>query len=324
MKIREVVALRDAILEGGRLDEVAPAAMHYAQGLDPEGWAEMQVELGSILRAFPPERTAVVALIAGAIVELGGAPEELPGVIYDRLAEMREARDALTAEPLPECFYLFEQAAMAALSRSPSLRRALPQRARLLASAKCYEDRYGFLGKMLAVLDDETLIVVDVPTGRAWRMRISGIADNFQLHTLLRGALAGEGPDRIAGEAPDPGALAESIDAPVTGAYTMRSRWQLANGFAFGADGKIDAANYASTWIWNEGVPEDIAVLEGARVVLIEPGQIERSWNAGRVFQGMPGRLVVESRLLDEEASALVRALVAESAEWREALNDPV
>ncbi|MEZ4405045.1 MAG: hypothetical protein R3A52_00950 [Polyangiales bacterium] len=317
MKIREVVALRDAILEGGPLDEVAPTAMHYAQGLDPQGLAEMQAELGLILRAFPPERTHVVALIAGAIVEFGGAPEDLPGVIYDRLAEMREARDPAEDEALPECFYPFEQAAMAALSRSPGLRRTLPQRARLLACEKCYEDRYGFLGKMLAVLDDEPLYVVDVPTGRAWRLRIGGVADNFQLHTLLRGALAGDGPDRIAGEAPDPAALAESIDAPVTGAYAMRSRWQLSNGFALLADGKVDSEDYQRNWIWNEGVPEDIAVLDGARVVLIEPGLIERSWNAGRVFQGMPGRLDVEARLTDAEAKALLRSLIAAGAAMR-------
>lgn len=312
MKIREVMAIRDAITEGGSVEEPVGMAFQHADGLDREGKAEVQAELGTLLRAFAPERCGQVALLAGALVEIGGAPEDFPGVVFDRLAEMLEGLDVDDEEDgLPECFYAFEQAAMAALSRSPALRRSLPQRARLRANIRRYSERYGFLGKMLAVLDDEALLVVHAPTGRAWRMRIGGIADNFQLHTLLLGALAGEGPDRIAGRAPDAQALAEAGGGPTTGSGSMTSDWQLANGFALRADGTIDSEDRDRNWIWNEGVPEDIEPVGGVRVVLIGPSTYQRGWKPVRVFDGMVGRLEVEGRLPDAEAAALVRSLVA-------------
>src|SRR5207244_8017644 len=48
-----------------------------------------------------------------------------------------------------------------------------------------------FLAKMLQVLDDEELVVLSPEPKMGFRVRIGGIGDNFQLHTLLAGAIVG-------------------------------------------------------------------------------------------------------------------------------------
>jgi len=49
-----------------------------------------------------------------------------------------------------------------------------------------------WLHGLLLVLDDEELIVLHRPTGRGYRVTMSGIGDNFQLHILLAATLTGD------------------------------------------------------------------------------------------------------------------------------------
>ena len=49
----------------------------------------------------------------------------------------------------------------------------------------------GFLTRMLQVLDDEELLVLSPEPRVGFRVRIRGIGDNFQLHTLLAGSIIG-------------------------------------------------------------------------------------------------------------------------------------
>ena len=310
--------LAAAIAEGRDPRPELGQAFDLARKLDRPGKAGVFAELDGLLREHPVEKMGSVALMAGAIVEIGGDPMDFPPAVFDRIGEM-----LATIEPrpegedpfeLPEAFYEFERAAMAALSRSVELRSTLPQKAHLRSLIRRYSERYGFLGKMLAVLDAEPLVVLHAPTGRGWRFRMGGIADNFQLHLLLMGALAGTGDDRIEGKPPSPLAVAASTDGDPGKGGSVHSSWQLANWFALRPGGVIDKDDYNRSWIWNEGVPADIVPFEGTRVVLIGPTTIQRGWNASRIFSGMRGTLVNEGRLDDASASALVgRILVAAS-----------
>ncbi len=59
--------------------------------------------------------------------------------------------------------------------------------------------------KLLQILDNEELIVLHPALRRGYRVRISGIGDNFQLHTLLADALIGDPAQGwLPGERPDP------------------------------------------------------------------------------------------------------------------------
>ena len=47
-------------------------------------------------------------------------------------------------------------------------------------------------------------------------------------------------------------------------------------------------------WIWNEGTPSDIPVVDGVRLLVLDPPPYQRGWPAGRYFPNMPGNLVME------------------------------
>jgi|GEM_PF-2644380 len=285
--------------------------------LDISGKRDVLAGLDRVLRSAGPERLADVAMLAGAIVEIGGNPHDFPGAVFDRLAGMlgEIPQDAGDELELPAHYYLFERAAMACLQRSPELRRTLPQRALLEGRIRRYSERYGFLGKMLSVLDDEPLLVLHPASDRGFRFRMSGIADNFQLHLLLLGALAGNGPGRIEGIVPAAAAVAAASDGETSSGLTAQSTWQLANWFALRPDRLIDLMtdtnDYLRSWIWNEGVPAEIARFDGQRVVLIGSSPIHRSWNVQRVFPAMHGRLVREADLPSAEARRLLDVMEA-------------
>lgn len=64
-------------------------------------------------------------------------------------------------------------------------------------------DCAGFVRQLLRVLDGEELVVLHPGLGRGYRVRISGVADNFQLDVLLAAALIGE-PEQAGCPAPAP------------------------------------------------------------------------------------------------------------------------
>jgi hypothetical protein len=76
---------------------------------------------------------------------------------------------------------------------------------------------------------------------------------------------------------------------------TPTSEWQLANWTGLLPDREIDTASCNRDWIWNEGVPADIARFEGTRTVLIGKSTMTRSWNGERVFAGMEAMLDLEA-----------------------------
>jgi hypothetical protein len=76
-------------------------------------------------------------------------------------------------------------------------------------------------------------------------MTISGIGDNFQLHTLLAATLIGD-PARglIPGTPPHPAWFAAATDGEMAPPGGIRGQFNL-----------VDATG---EWIWNEGRPADI------------------------------------------------------------------
>lgn len=136
----------------------------------------------------------------------------------------------------------------------------------------------------------DPLTVLHRPTGRGYRVVISGIGDNFQLHTLLAARLIGdEARGFLPGERPSAVEIAAATDGPdltpadgITGVFNLVDRF--------------------GDWIWNEGRPADIPRLEGERVVVLDPPPYLRSWNAGRVYPLMRPSLEVQRVLAAGEA----------------------
>ncbi|WP_280440922.1 hypothetical protein [Nocardia brasiliensis] len=141
------------------------------------------------------------------------------------------------------------------------------------------------LAHMLALLDDEPLVALHRETGTGYLLRMTGIADNFQLHTLLADVLLGD--QHLPGARPSAEAAAMCRDAegqaPTVGAFNLVAP--------------------EGDWIWNEGTPADIPVLGGTRVLVLDPPPYERHWPAGRYFPFVPADLVLERALTADEAA---------------------
>ncbi|MFJ6833505.1 hypothetical protein [Streptomyces sp. NPDC091209] len=277
--------------------------------------------LAALLGEVPPGPRARVAVLTGACVERGADPVacapavfagaldafEQAAVFCERWAAdgrgklpghegegMEEADfERIGFEPVMawQALPQFEPACVAMLN-SPRVRREVPGREGLRAAvarvADLSRDPFRCLAYALAVLDDEPLVALDRATGAGYALRASGIGDNFQLHTLLADALIGRG--LVKGEAPSAEAVARCRDragmVPTTGSFNL-----------VGADGE---------WIWNEGTPADIPVVDGVRLVVIDPPPYRRSWSAGRFFPGMTGELVFDHALAPEQSAALL------------------
>jgi hypothetical protein len=178
------------------------------------------------------------------------------------------------------------------LAQRQDVRAVLPERERLLAATAAvagHIEAAQWLHGLLLVLDDTPVTVLHRATGRAFRVRISGVGDNFQLHTLLAAHLIGAG--RLPGVPPTPAEIEAATDGDPMPAGGIGGRFNLV-----AADG---------SWIWNEGRPADIPAHGGHRVVVLDPPPYERTWNAGRVYPLMKPGLVVEGELGAGEAAEL-------------------
>lgn len=228
---------------------------------------------------------------------VGGAEDELPepdGKIIDDALLARLGDDAHEATRLALAWCSVEEwqpPALAVLCRSADVRHlhasTLLPTCRELAALERHDLKC--LTYALAVLDDEPLMVLHRPTGSGFEVRISGIGDNFQLHTLLAHVLVGGG--HVPGTAPsaesvrlatDPEPAGGRTEAVATGAFELLA-----------PDGKR---------IWNEGLPADIPVVEGYRLLVLDEPLYRRSWNADRFFPHLPGTAKLTRVLSDDEA----------------------
>lgn len=146
------------------------------------------------------------------------------------------------------------------------------------------------LVRLLAVLDDERLVVLHRPTGRGYEVTIGGVGDNFQLHTLLAAALSGPDADGLLeGVRLDPSWLAAASDGPLEPVKLIRGQFNLVDGYG--------------EWIWNEGKPADIPLLDGRRVLVLDRPPYERTWNLGRTFPMLRADVRLERTMQAEEAA---------------------
>lgn len=178
-------------------------------------------------------------------------------------------------------------------------RQGLPHRAQLTEAAAAMtdhaEDAPWLLG-LLLVLDDEQVIVVHRESGRAYSVTISGIGDNFQLHTLLAATLIGDPTSGlIRGEPPQ----AAWIAAASAGEMAPPG----------GVLGQFNLLDATGEWIWNEGRPADIPQVGGRRVIVLDPPPYQRSWNIGRAYPLMIPEIRLDRVLPVHEAASWMRCI---------------
>jgi hypothetical protein len=308
-----------------RFENALKSLAAATQQAPPDDVQDAMARLAGILATIEVGRGPDLAGLVGAMSDFGPMPKELLPVLVRRATEVLELAAQFAAAyggdedlPSPDNPRLHKKAvarlgkndaarAMTTawftcngwvqpvlyLSQRKDVRASIPERGRLLAATQAVADHVGiaqWLLGLLLVLDDETLIVLHRQTGRGYRVTISGIGDNFQLHTLLAANLIGdESRGLLPGERPTPAEIAAASDGDPTPTAHIRGNFNLVD--AYGA------------WIWNEGRPADIPELDGTRVVVLDPPPYARSWNAGRVYPLMLPTVTVEESLSAEDAA---------------------
>ena len=160
-----------------------------------------------------------------------------------------------------------------------------------------------WIALMLAVLHEAPFVAIEPSSGKAVGGHISGVSENFQLHTLLMDAF---------GRPVDPEVLAIARgDGPQQGDQEVAGAWNLYTYRAL-RDGRLPEpdASQSEEWIWNEGVPAVIPAIDGTRVILLGEPLYERTWNAVRTFPGLPARLDA-SALSERDARAWLDRIAA-------------
>jgi hypothetical protein len=162
-----------------------------------------------------------------------------------------------------------------------------------------------WIGLVLRVLHEEPFVAIEPATRAGIAGRMSGIVDNFQLHTLLMASMPGPGR-RVSASAASiaRGEGEQQSDETIVGA------WNLYVHEAF-RDGTLPSAGDPQAirhlFIWNEGTPADIPVLDGHRVILLGEPSYERVWESARTFPHLPATLDARELSDDEVSSWLER-----------------
>lgn len=290
-------------------------------------------------------RAGFVALCCGGLVERGAGPDIALGVVVSRLrgvladaaafaeaalklagpaesfgadadlAAMVDELGSQVAQDHPRLAWawaatdLFGRASIAMLGRSKTGRQAArrdPELVGGLARLAGVQPVANWLSQLLAVLDDEDLLILHPGLGRGYRVRVSGLADNLQLHTLLAGALVGDPAQGwLPGQRPSAASLAAARGEAVAGdSPVVQAVFNLVEWRALDAAGRLPAGGDNAHWIWGEGAPGDIEPFEGLRVILLGDPPNARSWPAEARFPG----LAAEFTVLEQLDTAAVRA----------------
>ncbi|WP_430785493.1 hypothetical protein [Actinoplanes sp. G11-F43] len=201
------------------------------------------------------------------------------GLSPDRAAELAGSWFALHDWRVPA----------SALLHSGGIRAGFPRRAELLTlvrGLRAHRDDLRELYDMLAVLDGETVTVLHREQRRGYRVRITGVADNFQLYTLLADTLIGDPASGLLdGENPEPDWVYAATTGPCELPVRIEARFQITDG-----DGM---------YVPLEGRPSDIPPFRGRRLLVLDRPSPGRSWDVGRRHDGTDARITVEE-ILDQ------------------------
>jgi hypothetical protein len=324
----------------GRADRLIQTLGESIAGASPTASRAAMATLSSGLNALDPEPAGVASRVVGAMIEAGHDPQPARAAMLGALqqtlpvcADMADEARAEVGDP-PEHLdeeqaeeWLAERGAaalnvaaggrpgaavawqrlheiwpgaIALFSVDPEARAEAEDLVPIAERIEDVHEAAGWLRAMLTVLHDEPYVAIEPETRTGIVGRMSGIVENFQLNTLLMDEFPRDEP-RVskAAVAVARGDGPQQIDETVTGT------WNLYTYEALTDEGVLPDPSdpaHSHTWIWNEGMPADIPVLDGHRVILLGPAPNPRLWQAQRMFLKLPARMTAD--LLDEDAVA--------------------
>ncbi|MBF6239192.1 hypothetical protein [Nocardia otitidiscaviarum] len=200
--------------------------------------------------------------------------------------------------------------AVAALTRDRVvLRRAVDDRELVAAAAAVADAGAHWLDVLLGVELDQTWLVLCPLEGRAFRVEVDGIADNFTLHVLLADALGRFGIPT----ADNPPELFDYLrgttdDCPrnhIIGSFNLYD-------YRAAASDVSEPRNVAEqSWVWGEGHPRDVPLFEGTRTLVIGPPWAKRIIGSNRTFRSLPADVKVVDELTPEQTHEVLARMRA-------------
>jgi hypothetical protein len=346
-------ALLEILRQPTSSDEDIKAAAHaflaaVADATSPQVDAALD-SLATILKADDVFRAGYAALVIGAVLEQGHDGTAITAPFIERLSQVLQVCNtfaercrnilvergtddddraeaftevrAETAKTFPaeadawDALNLFWRPGIVLFSSNIEVRQANQQLRSLTEPISEYNEGAHWLDMILSTPIDEPLLVIEPKTQQGFQGSMTGIVDNFQLHTLLMDVFPGKGwlsLRRVSRSIVDVanGSGPQQTDDEVTGVWNMYA-WTAIND-----DLELPStADRKSTqhWIWGEGKPADIPSFEGYRVILLGPPAYARSWPSQRMFAKLPAAIKPSKMLEKQEALAWLKKMAASS-----------
>ena len=240
----------------------------------------------------------------------------------------REIMDKIVAQDRPalQSWFSFEGwglALIAVLSRSRELRQIANASDDFRESVEQLSYSGDFLRMAMRLLDDVVLLVLHPESKQGFQLRMTGVADNFQLHILLAdllvarpatglmGRLLGQKSSGLPGAKPSKtvarvmwGQGGPSIDEAAHGVWNLYD-WRSAKHWSEIVVTK--GSQHSNYWIWGEGIPADIPTWEGMLVILLGEPSYPRSFDSARRFPALVPTVVIEETLGTEAVGAWMK-----------------
>jgi hypothetical protein len=255
-----------------------------------------------------PRLSGLLAMVCGALLERGASPGQAS---IPFLKWLEKTLNASGDEHAEQAFEHYWPSAIAFFSKDPTARISGRHLSSVLAPRLETQTGAYWIDKMLQVLHNEPVLIIEPSTNLGFIGHMSGVVDNFQLHTLLLGMF----PQHQRFEAPRVTAQAlevaqgigpQEIDVTVSGC------WDLHTWTAAPLDSSISSEDRVKHWIWNEGSPMDIPVFEGHRVILLGPALYKRHWSSNRQFAHLPAEIQITKLLGAGEIQTWLHRMVAQ------------
>lgn len=211
---------------------------------------------------------------------------------------------------------IFWPPAILMFSISPDARAEANHLMALTGKLAAYQNGAYWLDIMLKVLHEEPILVIEPAKQLGIMGRMSGIAGNFQLHVLLMDVFPQKGwfvspriPSCVVEVARGNGP--QQTDDIVSGQWNMYSWQGLQPSLTLPDHWQWSSKEH---WIWGEGLPADIPVFDGYRVILLGPPSYPRTWRSQRLFENLPANIEVVKRLARPEVKQWLQRMATMAA----------
>jgi len=266
-------------------------------GPTPRSFTQIATELHTLLRAaeIPPHQ------------EPEGDEDPFQQA-FERLAPTMPAE----AEACAMLDALFP-AAIAMFSASPEARRRGAFLQSDLDVIAIRPVKASWIARILKVLHEEPYVAIDPASRSGIAGKMSGIVENFQLNVLLMDIFPQSGwfsRRRVSAAAAQ---IARGL-GPQTSEEILTGAWNLYTWRALQPDKTLPSAKEMKShdhWIWNEGIPADIDLFDGSRVILLGEPSYQRTWRSQRSFAGLPADLTIEQKLGAKEIEDWLKRMVS-------------